>query len=1056
MDSAPQFQQHDLVTKRDGDGSVGTVRSKEPSVHAGEYWYLVQFSASRENCREADLRSFQEEISLADLLSGDSYGGPDALRRHVTAIKLRSQLTDTLYSLGASRTRLYPYQFIPLLKLLTSPYRRILIADEVGLGKTIEAGYILQEELARGRLARVLIVCPSSLRLKWHDEMLNRFGHRFEILDAAGARRRVPIFDRQASAAHPLRAIASLQSIRNEAFIDTVAGSSCPLDLLIVDEAHHCRNSLTLQARAVSALVEQADSVVFLSATPIQTSELNLFTLLNMLVPEEFPSEPAFRQRLRLNRPIVEAETLLRQRGEDKIVQARDRLLSLTTDTEGTIVTSNPLFQELLAALSSAEPDSAARRVELQEQLSHLNQLSVVFTRTKRRSVSLPMAQRRAIIPEARLSPPEQDAYDSVSDLIFKRYQERHGDGTARFILTTYQRQLASSIPAAIRKFRDLIDSSEDEWDLEMDDRDDESETDEERYRPIDDPEFREIVGGIDVSSLELVDSKYALLTEALRKHRARVEEGKRRPHKVLVFSYFRRTLDYLERRLTNDGFRLVRIDGSVKTVPDDPRADERQRRIVQFRDDPVIDIMLTSEVGSEGLDFQFCDTMVNWDLPWNPMVVEQRIGRLDRIGQQSEQILIINLACEGTIEERILRRLYQRIGIFEHSIGELEPILGEIVRALERDLFRPGLTPDEQMRILHFQEIAIETQRKTQQALEQDADLLIGHDEFFRTKMDMIQRFGRYIGGDELRLFAENELKSVAPGLYFERDQGPDLFRLAYRREVEQLIESKLPRGDDEGVRFLAQYRRGAVRFAFDGETADRHPGVEPIHAQHPLIRALAGRLDVEITSRPQVASLTAVSSAVPEGPWFYLWALIVESGFLSAKSLLCAVIDLRGDALRSTPSEAGDGLLADMLRTGHPWPDFCPPSRVDGEACLSAAENQIRSRVADLSQRRSARMEAIKSARRGTVEATFGMRIERQRTRVADMERRAASESGAQRILGAFRGRLENLETERVVQLDRIASLPLGTVTYSLLGAGFVNVRPGGLERHEVSGCD
>lgn len=1050
MVNPPQFQQHDLVTKRDGDGSVGTIRSKEPTVHAGECWYLVQFGASRENCREADLRPFQEEISLTDLLSGDSYGGPDALRRHVTAVKLRSQLTDTLYSFGASRTRLYPYQFIPLLKLLTSPYRRILIADEVGLGKTIEAGYILQEELARGRLARVLIVCPSSLRLKWHDEMLNRFGHRFEILDAAGARRRVPIFDRQVAAAHPLRAIASLQSIRNEAFIDTVAGSSCPLDLLIVDEAHHCRNSLTLQARAVSALVEQADSVVFLSATPIQTSELNLFTLLNMLIPEEFPSEPAFRQRLRLNRPIVEAETLLRQRGEDKIVQARDRLLSLTTDVEGNIVTSNPLFQDLLTALNSAEPDSAARRVELQEQLSHLNQLSIVFTRTKRRSVTLTMAQRRAIIPEARLSPLEQDAYDSVCDLIFERYQERHGDGTARFILTTYQRQLASSIPAAIRKFRDLIESSEDEWYLEMDDSDDESNTDEVRYRPIDDPEFRDIVRGIDVSALELGDSKYALLTEALRNHRSLVEAGERRSRKTLVFSYFRRTLDYLERRLTSDGFRLVRIDGSVKSVPDDPIADERQRRIAKFRDDPDIDIMLTSEVGSEGLDFQFCDTMVNWDLPWNPMVVEQRIGRLDRIGQQSEQILIINLACEGTIEERILRRLYQRIGIFEHSIGELEPILGEMVRALERDLFRPGQTPEEQMRILHSQEIAIETQRKTQEALEQDADLLIGHDEFFRTKMDMIRRFGRYIGGDELRLFAENELKSIAPGSYFERDLTPDLFRLAYRREVEQLIESTLPRGDDEGVRFLAQYRRGSVRFAFDGETADRHPGVEPIHAQHPLIRALAGRLDVEITSRPQVASLTVVSTAVAEGPWFYLWALIVESGFLSAKSLLCAVIDLRRDSLRSVPPEAGDALLADMLRSGRPWPDFCPPSRADGEACLSAAENQIRSRVADLSQRRSARMEAIKSARRGTVEVTFGMRIERQRARVADMERRAASESGAQRILSAFRGRLEHLETERVVQLDRIASLPLGTVTYSLLGAGFVNVRPGGLEGH------
>lgn len=1048
----PDFAKQDLVTKRDGDGTVGFVVSAAPTREAGETWYVVQFGASRESCRASHLRRFVESPDLATLLSSDSYGGPDAFRRHITAVKLKMQLTDTLYSYGASRTELYPYQFVPLLKFLSSPYRRILIADEVGLGKTIEAGYLLQEELARGRLSRVLVVCPASLRVKWQEELLNRFGHRFDILDAAAARERVPLGDGE-RAGHPLRGIVSFQSIRTTRFIDEIASSASPIDLLVVDEAHHCRNILTLQAQAVSALVDQADAVTFLSATPIQTSERNLFTLLHMLVPEEFPSEAGFEQRLRLNRPIVRAETLLRQKGADRLAAARESLKSLESEPDGAAVTGNPLFRELLKALDADAPDTPARRVELQERLNPLNLLSSVFTRTKRRDVQLAVAHRKAFIPEARLTDAEREAYDSISDFLFEEYERRHGDGAAGFILTTYQRQLASSLPAAVRKFRDAVQASGTDWDAEIETS--ETELDEapggDRYRPADDPQFREIVLGIDLGELESGDTKYGLLLESLQHLFALVDSGERASRKLIVFSYFRRSLDYLERRLAADGFRCVRIDGSVKSTPGNPDTDERQRRIVRFREDASIDIMLTSEVGSEGLDFQFCDAMVNWDLPWNPMVVEQRIGRIDRIGQKSPQITVVNLACKGTIEARILRRLYERIGIFEHSIGELEPILGDLVRDLERELFRPRLTEEEQIRILNAREIAIENARRRQQQLEKQAELLIGHDEFFRAKLDRIRRLGRYVGGSELRLFADNELRAIAPGLAFEHDDEPGVFRLAYRPEVERLIEADLPRGDEEGMRFLGKYRRGVLRVAFDGQVAERHPGVEPLHAQHPLIRAMAARLEPGVIERPQVASLSVRSGAVPPGAWFYLCALVIETGFLAARSLMCAVIDLREDSLTPADLDAGDELLADVLREGSPWANFNPPDRDAAERCLKRAEQEIQTRVDDLDRKRGARMETIKAARRGTVEATYQVRLERQSARVADMERRAPFEPGASQILPATRGRLEQIERDRAVKLASIDELEQGSVSYKLLGAGFVNVTapPDGKDR-------
>ena len=1042
------YKPNDLVTLRDGDGLVGSVIART-DIHAGENWYRVRFGASVQQCRESDLRVHIEGPTLVELLSTDGYGGPDAFRRHATAIKLKLQLTDTLYSYGASRTQLYPYQFIPLLKFLESHYRRILIADEVGLGKTIEAGYILQEEIARGRLARVLVVCPASLRTKWQDELLHRFGRRFEILDAAGARSRIPLNDGEKRTAYPLRAIVSLPSIRNDAFLDSITSKPSPIDLLIVDEAHHLRNSSTAQSKAVSALVEQSDSVVFLSATPIQTSELNLFVLLNILIPEEFGSEEGFRQRIRLNQPIVEAETLLRQQGVNCVQEAAEKLRKLSLDPGAGLVTNNPLFGHLMTALKADLPDSATRRVDLQEQLSQLNLLSNVFTRTKRKDVHLNIAQRRAITPEAKLTLAEQDIYDKLSEYLFRQYSTRHGDGIAAFILTTYQRQIASSIPASIRKFRDAIRDAGGRWDAELDDGTDaEGESEEPaKYRPIDDEEFREIVLGADLEALEEHDTKYDLLLSSLRNQYQLVASGERTLRKALVFSYFRRSLDYLERRFARDGIRYVRIDGSVKSSPQNPETDERQKRITCFRDDPQIDVMLTSEVGSEGLDFQFCDAMVNWDLPWNPMVVEQRIGRLDRIGQKSPQIVIINLACTGTIEARILHRLYDRIGIFERSIGALEPIIGDIVRTLELELFRPGLSEEQQIRILLQQETAIATQRRNLAVLESKTEMLIGHDEYFRTKLDRIRRFGRYVGGDELRLFADNELKSIAPGLVFEAYEScPGLYKLAYRPEVERLVDQTKTLGDDAAQRFVSGYRLGRLTFAFAGEIAERYPqeDVEPLHSQHPLVRALAHRLEEKLIDFPQIASLAVKSAAVQQGLWFYLWAVVVETGFLEAKSIVCALINVGTEMLECSDSDAGDELLADMLRAGCNLKDFKPPSPTDAMACLASAEHQILQRVKELTEKRRTRFEAIKASRRGSVESTFSVRIARQRERLDGMAIRSDSDPKARRILPALQGRLDQLELDRQNRIDAIDLLRLGAVTYTTLGAGFVKVMP------------
>ena len=168
---------------------------------------------------------------------------------------------------------------------------------------------------------------------------------------------------------------------------------------------------------------------------------------------------------------------------------------------------------------------------------------------------------------------------------------------------------------------------------------------------------------------------------------------------RVMIFSTFRGTLRYLEKELRASGFSLALMYGPTPARDVDCRRGEKSReRIAKEFRDGEFQILLASEVAGEGLDFEHCSFVINYDLPWNPMRVEQRIGRCDRIGQQSEKVYVGNLASVGTIEERILTRLFERLEIFERALGGLEVILGEAISAFERDMFTRGLTHDQQI----------------------------------------------------------------------------------------------------------------------------------------------------------------------------------------------------------------------------------------------------------------------------------------------------------------------------------------------------------------------
>ena len=150
--------------------------------------------------------------------------------------------------------------------------------------------------------------------------------------------------------------------------------------------------------------------------------------------------------------------------------------------------------------------------------------------------------------------------------------------------------------------------------------------------------------------------------------------------NKIMLFSSFRHTLAYLDEQLRADGIRVGMIHGGT---PDEERVALRGRFEKPREDSDCLDVLLFSEVGCEGLDYQFCDCIVNYDLPWNPMRVEQRIGRIDRNGQQSESVAIVNLITPGTVDADIYERCLLRIGVFENALGGSEEILGDISREI-------------------------------------------------------------------------------------------------------------------------------------------------------------------------------------------------------------------------------------------------------------------------------------------------------------------------------------------------------------------------------------
>lgn len=834
-------QPGDNVRKIANPGRIGSLGS-QVSGPASRQRGLVRWHDN--NHEEFVLLSTLEKVGSNkedpyDLVLNGRYGHVKDLRGAVTTHRLSGRLSNLIYSLETTNTEFFPYQFKPVLQFLESPTNSILIADEVGLGKTIEAGLIWTELKARLDARRLLIVCPAMLRLKWKRELDLRFGVKADIVDAAELLEKLTAAQNRPYESFAL--IASYQGIRPPSesaregaklssaakladFLEDAVFEESLLDLVVFDEAHYLRNRETKTHAIADLLRPITGSVVMLSATPIQLRSADLFNLLNILDADAFPYEHSFDYQIRLNEPLLQ----LRDRVLARNVKPEEFVETLQSLADGELHDSEQVNYLLQNPPSIEQLTSPREQSAIAEQLDRINPLTKIISRTRKRDVHINRVVREASLVRAEMSAAEKHFYHTVTEEIRKFcYQLDVAEG---FMLTTPQRQMASCMAAACKRWRVRLAARQ-----EVADQDELYEL--ANSEGIDSVttckpdgillakliEIAESVG--DYETLRNDDSKYIELLKTIRGY---WQTGKHR--KIVLFSFFKDTLNYLYQRLDEDGIASTILHGDI----------EKDDALNEFKDPMGPSILLSSEVASEGIDLQFASVLINYDLPWNPAKVEQRIGRIDRIGQKEEKILIWNLVYGDTVDDRVCSRLLLRLHAFERTLGSTEIILGREIQKLTHELLTHSLTPEQELSRIDQTSLAIENNARQQEQLESEAQNLIAHSDFIQGKVQTAKDLGRFVSGADLFAFVSDYLVKIFPGTRLVEDpKRENHYELNLSIDARVQFDEFLKRSYSQNkTRILS---KNPLLLLFENKVGVSPYGVERITQDHPLVRFIS-----------------------------------------------------------------------------------------------------------------------------------------------------------------------------------------------------------------------
>lgn len=828
------IKEKDLILIQGEPGKSGVVISISEVAGTKKYDVFV----------DGGIRSFYEgQIALMPKPVKGEWSKIDDFLAELTAFSINNPSSQNLYSLNAAKIDFVPYQFRPALKFLKSDQPRILIADSVGVGKTIEAGLIMKELSARKELKNVLIICPKPLvaERKWELEM-KRFDEEFLPLD--GPTFRQAIYDVNREGEWPYRysrAIIPYSILDGKAYEgdgNNRGLKGLPIaphfDLVIIDEAHHVRNGSMVKTKSydykcLKYFLDNADAAVMLTATPLQTSDDDLFTLLNLLRPDVIIDKETFAMMSRPNLYISEAIKALRTPNADSIELSKKALEEVKKTQWGeAVIAKNPAYGQALALLEKPQLNRE-ERVALISSLEGLHSFAFMLNRTRRRDIG-DFCLRKPQTVSVDFTPRQKELYNALLEFEEKALTTIHGDPRSiAFMTSTIKRQAASCIFGLGPNVRDFIDRRFDAM-------------------VTDNGEFIEDIERFgDIGELSALSSKLLQLADNLPDEDPKfdafydllVRKLESDKNKAIVFSSFRHTLAYIKCKLDAKGVRVEQVDGSVN---DAKRQELRARFELPKEDKDAIDVLLFTEVGSEGLDYQFCDMLINYDLPWNPMRIEQRIGRIDRRGQQSETVAIVNLVAEETVDAEIYHRCLWRIGIFEHSIGETEEILGQITNEIKSIVVDNHLSEED--KLLKLERLADNDVLRIQemQRLEEQQRQFFGLDvSEYLTTQAIRESENPWLNSGLLESMIKLFLnKAVKKGEYI-LGNGP-LKQIRLSKEAKKTLRQSLLRLNVKKTIAKQEYESYLCSdsmmkpVTFDSEEAERHHEALFITPMHPL----------------------------------------------------------------------------------------------------------------------------------------------------------------------------------------------------------------------------
>ena len=1024
------MQPGDRVRLKDNPSRVGVLTSDPPIGEGRRQRLAVSFPDGIEPVLAATLEKVEAEVTDPYLLMlRGSYGGAAHLRGAITYYRLSGRLANLIYSLNATNTKFLPYQFKPVLQFLDSPSRGIVIADEVGLGKTIEAGIIWTELRARQDARRLLVVCPAILQEKWCNELLNRFGVKAEKVDAGELLQRM-----QKARENPMEEMAlvvSMQGTRppkgwnaeeeasNSAaarlarFLQESADDEPLLDLVVVDEAHYLRNKWTQTHRFASLLRPVADGMALLSATPIQMRGTDLFNLLQLLDEDAFALEWIYDLSVRANAPIV----ALRDRLQAGPVTRDEFQAALVESVELRWFDDNEQIQHLLGHLPTDEQlQSTRERAEYADLLDRVNPRGKVITRTLKRDVSEFRVQREPVTLRVEMSATERTFYNRVTDAVRDYCEEI--DAAEGFILTIPQRQMSSSMAAACEGWKErlnafsgkkVVEDDENEGELAPlyeEEWDGAKRTTSSSKREKGSGELLRALSAIarecgDEAALASHDSKFLELSRGLKAY-WRDNPGK----KVVLFAFYRNTLKYLSRRLAEMGVQSAVLYGGM----------DKQAVLQSFERGDGPPILLSSEVASEGIDLQFSSLLVNYDLPWNPAKVEQRIGRIDRIGQEASKILIWNLVYADTLDERVHERLLTRLNIFKSALGAMEDILGNEVRRLTTDLLSHKLTPEGESRRIEQTAIVLEKMRLAQEQLDTRSAELLGHGDFIQNRARAAFELGRFIRGDDLYYYVKDYLESEFPGSRLLVSDEP-----IRRGELELSIEGRVAFNT-----FLSSAKllgRTSILAAnpntlwFDNQSGNVSRGVEKITQDHPLIRFISERQNATEKGPvyyPTTAVELAPAKAGNVAPGTYVY-VIVRWTFAGPRDMERLVYEARcletGDILEDDVAES---LVNAAALHGMDW--YATAKNVMEHAQVAALQDDCRASIEERFINTKASQLRENRDRLREMNASLDKDIQRRRTAIEQRVNvyQTSSNPKHKRVIAMELGKLKKLEVK------------------------------------------